>query len=103
VDILQIFVVKDHSPIEVAFWIAQVALLLVAVVGAILTVWQLVSIKKQAKASFLFELDKMWESEEFTKARTDFEVSLSVSQHAKPSAPSALVPTCAYKAGVSVK
>jgi hypothetical protein len=62
--------VEGHSQFEVAYWVAQTALFLVAVIGLLFTYFQLRSLKRQAKATFLFELDKMWESSEFATARS---------------------------------
>lgn len=65
--------VGNSPALEIIYWIAGVGVFAVALVGAILTVRQLKAIKRQAQATFLFELDKMWESQEFAEARTRFE------------------------------
>lgn len=42
-------------------------------IAAWIGIRQVAAIKRQGKATFLFELDKMWESKEFAGARTKFD------------------------------
>lgn|GEM_PF-4026336 len=83
----------DHPLLEQLSWVAQVFLALAACVGIFFGVRQLKDLKEQGelrikqmemqnkqlqssnlqmKATFLFELDKMFESEPVAKARTSF-------------------------------
>ena len=72
--------VPEHHWLEFAYWSSQTALFFVVLVGTMFAGYQLKEIKEsdarradQAKATFLFELDKMWESTEFAAARVAFE------------------------------
>jgi hypothetical protein len=85
----------QHSFLEQCSWVAQIIIALVAIPTVICTAWQLGEIKKegahrtaQMKATFLFELDKMFESEVLVKARSGFAVlQLDVEDHVRNTSP----------------
>jgi hypothetical protein len=84
--------------LEQASWVAQIVIAVFAVSTAIFAGWQLWEIRRegsrhgnevkrladQAKATFLFELDKMFESGPFSRARSGFAVlKKDVDEHVK--------------------
>jgi len=66
--------------LEEAYWLSQIGVLVVAAAGAVFAGYQLREIRRSnqrqadlAKATFLFDLDKLWESTQFAGARVAFE------------------------------
>lgn len=59
----------DKHWLEVCYWLSQMALPFIAALGVWLAVYQLRAIKKQAKATFLLELDRRFEDDQMSEAR----------------------------------